>query len=315
MTNQVLLISLPGHSRLERVLIAEIFSLARELGAPLSIRDGAIQNSQDLLWLADSLHCNGVKAVFICGKSEPDGQYGELSYAAVKAISHRCQDLLLAGANGAATELLAWQGLMQGKRAAARQEHVQLLRQTYPSVTWESSQSWLMDGRTITCKGQLSCLDMAFRVLQMLCPSPLAEQVADRLGLSIVRKGARSNPLAMHDKATMRHPALHRVEQLLGKEQSRSWTSTELAAAAFVSERHLQRLFKAQMGCKVQDYLATIRLDRAEIMIREYPYVSLQRIAEQCGFTSQQQLRRSWRKLHGVTPSELRAMQSEARAT
>lgn len=80
---------------------------------------------------------------------------------------------------------------------------------------------------------------------------------------------------------------------------------TEIAAQAYVSPFHFQRIFSALCGFTVGEYIRSRRLSEAATVI-SHSDVRLIDIALQYGYESQESFTRAFRKFHGVSPSAAR---------
>jgi AraC-like DNA-binding protein len=94
------------------------------------------------------------------------------------------------------------------------------------------------------------------------------------------------------------------VQDAVSAEPARDWTMALLAATAFVTERHLLRLFSTHTSVSPLHYVRAIRLERARQGLQRGDSVS--RAAQDAGFSSDLQLRRAWRRRYGNTPSAVR---------
>jgi transcriptional regulator GlxA family with amidase domain len=83
------------------------------------------------------------------------------------------------------------------------------------------------------------------------------------------------------------------------------WTVTELAEKVHLSERQLRRVFQSATGHSLQDYLQLAKLELAQRLL-EQTSLSLDDIAERCGFSAERSLRRTWGRWRPQTPSEYR---------
>lgn len=78
----------------------------------------------------------------------------------------------------------------------------------------------------------------------------------------------------------------------------------ELAAKSYLSRYHFMRLFKAQTGCTVHNYIRQKRLNLAARLIREgMPAV---RAASECGFSDYSAFHRAFTQTFGVSPGKIK---------
>ncbi len=80
-----------------------------------------------------------------------------------------------------------------------------------------------------------------------------------------------------------------------------------LVAEAFsVSEEHLSRIFKKKTGFGFNEYLTTLRLQKAEYMLKNEPGRSVSDIAYACGFNDSNYFSYKFKKEYGISPKEAR---------
>lgn len=78
----------------------------------------------------------------------------------------------------------------------------------------------------------------------------------------------------------------------------------ELAAISFLSRYHFMRLFKAQTGYTVHNYIRQKRLNQAARLIREG--VPAVRAAAECGFSDYSAFHRAFTSTFGVSPGKIK---------
>ena len=82
-------------------------------------------------------------------------------------------------------------------------------------------------------------------------------------------------------------------------------TVADVATSVGVSREHLMRAFKRTYAVTMQHYLTQLRVDYAQGLLRETDD-SLMSIALDCGFASQEQLHRAFKKICQTTPQRYR---------
>jgi transcriptional regulator GlxA family with amidase domain len=74
---------------------------------------------------------------------------------------------------------------------------------------------------------------------------------------------------------------------------------------AGASRRHLSRLFQEHAGMSIPEYSNRLRVSYAQQLLRD-TQCDMERVAEQCGFSSTRQLRRAWQRFYATSPREAR---------
>lgn len=81
-------------------------------------------------------------------------------------------------------------------------------------------------------------------------------------------------------------------------------TVASMAAAAGVSPRHLNRMFRAAVNLPPGRWLEQVRVDAARTLILEGH--SITQVAQRCGFGTDETLRRAFDRHLGTTPTAFR---------
>ena len=83
-------------------------------------------------------------------------------------------------------------------------------------------------------------------------------------------------------------------------------TLSAVAKANFVSPEHLSRTFKKETGFGFNEYLTLVRLQQAELMLREHEPISISEIAYSCGFNDSNYFSDRFKKSYGISPLRYR---------
>lgn len=93
----------------------------------------------------------------------------------------------------------------------------------------------------------------------------------------------------------------HQVEKDLGTD----WSLTDLASAAFLSEEHLRRLCKKQLGRSPVQHLTFLRMQRASELLATTE-LKIDAVADAIGYASGAHFSNAFTKWVGMRPSEYR---------
>ena len=201
--------------------------------------------------------------------------------------------------------LLAQLGLLDGRRAATHWKGVHELRRRYPLVRVEPDAIRARDGRYFTSAGITAGIDLALALVE------------DDFGADVARNTARDlvvfmqRPSGQAQFAMATNPS-HEVSQTLRPaiapalaDPTGDHSIVAMAARAAISPRHLNRLFREELGTTPARWLESQRLDHARDLILVGEPAT--RAARMSGFGSDETLRRAFAKHLGATPTEYRS--------
>ena len=83
-------------------------------------------------------------------------------------------------------------------------------------------------------------------------------------------------------------------------------TLQETAAHCAVSPEHLSRMFRKETGFGFNEYLNIYRLKKAESILRSGNCPNIAQVAMQCGFNDSNYFSSCFRKMYGISPSDLK---------
>ncbi|MFI6877262.1 GlxA family transcriptional regulator [Streptomyces sp. NPDC050400] len=200
--------------------------------------------------------------------------------------------------------LLAAAGLLDGKRATTHWSTAQQLAADHPAVRVDADPIFIREGDVWTGAGISACLDLSLALIADDLGEAVALRVARQLVMYLKRPSGQSQfsvPLEQVSTTRriedLRHHILRHVDEPL--------TVADLAAYAHVSDRHLTRLFKTELGTTPYAYIESVRVEKARHEL-ESSDATLERIASLCGFGTTDTLVRAFRRRLSTTPTEYR---------
>ena len=105
---------------------------------------------------------------------------------------------------------------------------------------------------------------------------------------------------------------LFNLRRKLEKNPEHHWTVAEMAALVYMSEGHLQMLYKKQYGISCMDDLINIRLQKATDYLC-FTTNSVAEIADLCGYVSHEHFSRQFKARYGVSPLKYRHKAHESK--
>jgi transcriptional regulator GlxA family with amidase domain len=208
---------------------------------------------------------------------------------------------VIGGISGGAF-LLARAGLLNNHRLTLHWVYASAFSEEFPEADLRRS-LYEIDGNRMTCGGGISPLDMMHALLRREYGDELAVAVSEWFLHTDIREGQKPQRLSFQARLGVSHAGLIRVLEAMEASLEEPLSRAELAQIAGVTERHLDRLFLAQVGSPLSAYYLEQRLDRARQLVLQSS-LSLLEIAIACGFTRASTFSKSYRRLFNVSPSE-----------
>ncbi|MFJ3794119.1 GlxA family transcriptional regulator [Kitasatospora sp. NPDC090091] len=205
----------------------------------------------------------------------------------------------------AGVHLLAAAGLLTGLPATTHWLTADRLAAEYPDVAVDPEPIFIRAGRTWTCAGVTSALDLALAMVAEDLGPALALDAARAMVMYVKRPGGQSQfsvPLSLQSTADDRIDELRRW--IDGNLTARISVET-MAARLHLSVRHFARVFRECTGRTPADYLEAVRVEAARRLLEESAH-SLPDIAAASGIGSVETLHRAFRRRLGTTPAEYR---------
>jgi transcriptional regulator GlxA family with amidase domain len=202
--------------------------------------------------------------------------------------------------------VLAHAGLLVGKRATTHWQHCETLAKEYPDIQVESAPIYVRDGETWTSAGVTAGIDLSLAMVEDDVGSEVAQAVARVLVVFIRRSGGQSqfSPLLTATCSSM--DSMRALLAEVNEHPARDWSVPALAQRMHMSVRNFGRVFRAEAGTPPADYVERVRVETARRLL-ETTSLSIEQVAEQCGFGTPEALRRAFSRRAGVSPREYRA--------
>lgn len=135
----------------------------------------------------------------------------------------------------------------------------------------------------------------------------ILNRVADIMLMECLREYVESLPEGSTNwLAALKDPAVSAALGAMHREPGRAWTVPDLAAVACLSRSAFAERFTAMLGQPPLTYLTQHRMRLAAWQLR-HTALTVARIAEQVGYTSETSFSQAFKREHGVSPSQFRA--------
>jgi transcriptional regulator GlxA family with amidase domain len=192
-------------------------------------------------------------------------------------------------------------GLLDGRRCTTHHELINQLKREHPLALVQEDRIFVIDGPVATSAGITAGIDLALAAIAEHCGAAIASAVARDLVVYWRRAGGDPQLSPLIDHRNHLHPAVHRAQDAIIAQPAQDWNAHNIAAAAFVSQRHIRRLFDQHAGTTPIAYVNKIRVALARQLLQSEA-VSVEQAATRLGFGSARQLRDAWRLLADDSP-------------
>jgi len=201
--------------------------------------------------------------------------------------------------------LLAAAGLLDGRRAATHWMYCARFAQRFPTVHVEPDPIFVRDGPVWTSAGVTAGIDLALALVEEDLGRSVALAVARYLVVFLKRPGGQaqfSAALALQ-AAEDTFGALH---DWINRHLADHLSLAVLANQAGMSERSFSRHYAEATGFTPARAIEQLRLEAAKRLLSE-SRLPVKRIAQRCGFGSEETMRRSFLRLLAVAPQDYRS--------
>jgi len=244
--------------------------------------------------------------VVVAGVADP---HTETCPATLKAL----QESAARGARivgiGSGVFTLARAGLLSGRRVTTHWRYTDMLNRMYPTLRVDRGALFVQDENVFTSAGFAAAIDLYVELVRQDHGVEVANLSARHTVIGAPRNGSQAQfierPLPPRDKA-----GLADIRAWILAHLDEPMTVDALAARAYVSRRHFTRVFRAETGTSVWQWLVEQRLRESRRLL-ESTDESVERIGELCGFPTPAAFRMHFRRATDTTPSAYR-MQARA---
>ncbi|MEQ1894446.1 MAG: DJ-1/PfpI family protein [Planctomycetota bacterium] len=193
--------------------------------------------------------------------------------------------------------ILAAAGLLDGCRATTHWESCARLAAEHPAVQVEEDVLFVHAGKYWTSAGICAGIDLALALVEQDLGRRQALAVARELVVAFRRSGGQRQYSLQLEAQAQVAPDLRELVDWIATHLEQDLSPEVLASRAGMSERHLRRLFRAELHTTPAGHVEALRVEAARRLlatgVRE-----LERVASAVGFGSTERMRRALRR-HG----------------
>jgi transcriptional regulator GlxA family with amidase domain len=196
-------------------------------------------------------------------------------------------------------------GLLDGRDCTTHYSCCAELALLAPKARVLENRLYVQDGGCYSSAGITAGVDLMLHIVSQLTDQSCAVAVARYLVVYLRRSGADPQLSPWLEGRNHIHPAVHRVQDAIAGDLTKSWSLGGLAKIAGAGDRHLSRLFNENVGMSIKDYCNRLRVALAKELLSQTD-LDMERVAERVGFASSRQLRRAWRRIYTTAPRQAR---------
>jgi transcriptional regulator GlxA family with amidase domain len=224
-------------------------------------------------------------------------------YAWLRRMDRQGADL---GGICTATTVLAKAGMLDGYQCTIHWENLAGFVEAFPELE-VTDELFEIDRHRFTCAGGTAAADMMLNTIALQHGQELATQVADQFMHERIRDQSDHQRMGLRARLGVRHPKLLSIIATMEENLEEPLSRSQLARAAGLSTRQLERLFRKYLGRSPARYYLELRLNRARLLLVQTE-MSVIDVALACGFVSASHFSKCYRDFFGRTPRKERGL-------
>jgi transcriptional regulator GlxA family with amidase domain len=196
-------------------------------------------------------------------------------------------------------------GLCDGRRVATHWARAAALQRRFPAVIVDVEPIYVRDGALWSSAGVTAGIDLALAIVEHDHGADVAQVVARWLVMFLRRPGGQTQFATPVWSERAELEPVRAAQDLVDADPSGDHRVGVLATRVGVSERHFTRCFTEQIGVSPAQYVAAVRVEAARRQL-EATSLTVDSIAQRCGFGSAETMRRTFARRLGVSPDQYR---------
>jgi transcriptional regulator GlxA family with amidase domain len=195
-------------------------------------------------------------------------------------------------------------GLLDGRHCTTHWRYGQDLLDRFPSIKLDPDVLFVDDGNIITSAGTAAGIDACLHLVRRELGSNVANVIARRMVVPPQRDGGQRQYVTLPIPECTADSLSPVLTWMLGHLDTEH-TVAELARRAQMSERTFARRFVAETGTTPNKWLTMQRVLRARQLLEDTG-LSVEEVADECGFGSAALMRHHFHRIVGVAPKDYR---------
>jgi transcriptional regulator GlxA family with amidase domain len=221
----------------------------------------------------------GYGTAILCSGIEGHLYQDRTLFAGLRRLDRQGADI---GALCTGSHILARAGLLDGYRCTIHWENIAGFAEDFPRIE-VTSELFEIDRNRFTCSGGTAALDMMLNMIALQHGHELATAVSEQFIHERIRDRHDHQRMALPARLGVRHPKLIRVIRQMEANLEEPLNRSQLARAAGLSTRQLERLFRKYLNRSPARYYVELRLNRARLLLLQ-TNMSVIDVALACGF-------------------------------
>lgn len=201
--------------------------------------------------------------------------------------------------------VLAESDILKGRRATTHWLYCNYLSTQYENIRVEPDKIFIRDGNVYTSGGVTAGMDLAINLVEEDWGSDIASGTARGMLIFMRRPGGQSqfSTYVMNEAKTRKD--FRELQAWIVSNPQADLSIEALAERMAMSPRNFSRIFCQEVGISPAKFVERVRLEAARnrLVQSDQP---IENVATSCGFSSAEQMRRSFQRLLKITPQEYR---------
>lgn len=207
---------------------------------------------------------------------------------------------------------LAAAGLLDGRRAATHWNYAARLQQLFPEVEVDPDAIFVQSGALWTSAGVTAAIDLSLAFVEQDHGRDIALRVARDMVMYLKRPGGQSQFSSLLTGQMAGASGMADIRTWISLNMDQAMTLDDMAGQAGMSLRSFTRAFTADTGVSPMNFLETLRCERAKTLLLDSD-LPLKTVAFRAGFSSDEQMRKVFRRRFSLAPRDYRARFSTSR--
>jgi transcriptional regulator GlxA family with amidase domain len=203
---------------------------------------------------------------------------------------------------GNAAPVLGYAGLITEGEAVCPWAFIPTFRRLSPQVTLRADLMWTRQHRMWTCNSPVLTTELILDALKTSAWAELATATSHVLLPNLDRQQTVQQMMSETSVKVQAAGSVDLARRYIEEHLTEPYNIQKLSAAAATSARTLLRHFEATHSVSPLTYLHQQRMTRAKVLL-ETTYLSIEQVAQACGYTDTGSFRRVFQKITGGLPA------------